>query len=94
LGEGSVTEATIASDLHMSTRNLNRKLVAENTSFKALLLEIRSELASQYINDASLTLTEISYMLGFSEISSFSRAFKRWTGQSPSEVRRDGPEAT
>jgi AraC-like DNA-binding protein len=94
LGEDSVTEATIASDLHMSTRNLNRKLVAENTSFKALLLEIRSELASQYINDASLTLTEISYMLGFSEISSFSRAFKRWTGQSPSEVRRDGPEAT
>lgn len=94
LGEGSVTEATIAVDLHMSTRNLNRKLVAENTSFKVLLLEIRSELASQYINDPSLTLTEISYMLGFSEISSFSRAFKRWTGQSPSEARRDSPEAT
>jgi AraC-like DNA-binding protein len=92
LGEGSVTEATIADELHMSTRNLNRKLVAHNTSFKAVLLEIRSELASQYISDASLTLTEISYMLGFSEISSFSRAFKRWTGQSPSEARRDHPE--
>ena len=80
LGEGSVTEATIADELHMSTRNLNRKLGAENTSFKALLLEIRTELANQYINDATLTLTEISFMLGFSEISSFSRAYKRWTG--------------
>jgi len=88
LGEGSVTEMTIADELHMSTRNLNRKLAAENTSFKALLLEIRAELAGQYINDTSLTLTEISYMLGFSEISSFSRAFKRWTGQSPSEARK------
>jgi len=92
LGEGSVTESTIADDLHMSTRNLNRKLSAENTSFKTLMLEIRTELANQYINDATLTLTEISFMLGFSEISSFSRAYKRWTGMSPSEARRDNPE--
>ena len=89
LGQGSVTETTIAQALHMSARNLNRKLSAENTSFKALLLEIRNELASQYINDATLTLTEISYQLGFSEISSFSRAYKRWTGQSPSEARKE-----
>jgi len=89
LGQGSVTETTIAQALHMSTRNLNRKLSAENTSFKAVLLEIRSGLASQYINDATLTLTEISYQLGFSEISSFSRAYKRWTGQSPSEARKE-----
>jgi len=89
LGQGSVTETTIAQALHMSARNLNRKLSAENTSFKALLLEIRSGLASQYINDATLTLTEISYQLGFSEISSFSRAYKRWTGQSPSEARKE-----
>ena len=88
LGQGSVTETSIAQALHMSTRNLNRKLSAENTSFKAVLLEIRSELAAQYINDATLTLTEISYQLGFSEISSFSRAYKRWTGQSPSEARK------
>ena len=76
----------------MSTRNLNRKLSAQNTSFKALLLEIRSELANQYINDDTLTLTEISYLLGFSEISSFSRAYKRWTGHSPSDARRERPE--
>ena len=94
LGQGSVTESAIAQELHMSTRNLHRKLSAENTSFKQLLLDIRTELASQYINDPTLTLTEISYQLGFSEISSFSRAYKRWTGQSPSEARRENLGAT
>ena len=88
LGEGGICESVVAQDLHMSTRNLNRKLNAANTTFKTLLLETRSELASQYINDPGLTLTEITYMLGFSEISSFSRAYKRWTGQSPSAARK------
>ena len=88
LGEGGICESVVAQSLHTSTRNLNRKLNAENTSFKGLLLETRSELASQYINDPGLTLTEITYMLGFSEISSFSRAYKRWTGQSPSAARK------
>jgi AraC-like DNA-binding protein len=87
LGEGNVTEFSVAQSLHMSTRNLNRKLKAEDTSFKNLLLEIRTELAHQYVSDATLTLTEISYMLGFSEISSFSRAYRRWTGRSPSAAR-------
>ena len=88
LGEGGICETVVAESLHMSTRNLHRKLNSVDTSFKTLLLETRSELANQYINDASLTLTEISYMLGFSEISSFSRAYKRWTGQSPSAARK------
>jgi len=59
-----------------------------------VLLEVRTELANQYVNDASLTLTEISYMLGFSEISSFSRAYKRWTGQSPSMARKSQEQHT
>lgn len=88
LGEGGICESVVAESLHMSTRNLHRKLSSLHTSFKTLLLETRSELAAQYISDASLTLTEISYMLGFSEISSFSRAYKRWTGQSPSAARK------
>ena len=53
-----------------------------------LLTEVRKELAKQYIQDRSKTLTEISYMLGFSEASSFSRAYKGWTGHAPSEARR------
>ena len=58
-----------------------------NTSFKSLLNEVRSELADKYIRDNQLSLTEISFMLGFSEMSSFSRAFKRWKGESPSAFR-------
>ena len=49
---------------------------------------VRRELAEQYILDNSLTLTEISMLLGFSEPSSFSRAFKHWTGTAPSEARQ------
>jgi AraC-like DNA-binding protein len=88
LGESGVTESRVANSLHMSTRNLHRRLTSEDTSFKQLLLEIRTELASQYISDATLSLTEISYMLGFSEVSSFSRAYRRWTGWSPSAARK------
>jgi AraC-like DNA-binding protein len=49
---------------------------------------MRRSLAEQYIHDNSLTLTEISLLLGFSEPSSFSRAFKSWTGKAPSEARQ------
>jgi AraC-like DNA-binding protein len=88
LGEGAATESIIAQAMNTSARNLNRKLSNEGTSFKALLMEIRRELAEQYINDSARTLTEISFMLGFSEVSSFSRAYRRWEGQSPSEARK------
>jgi AraC-like DNA-binding protein len=87
LANGVVTEAFIAEGLHTTSRNLHRKLLKENTSFKQLLNEIRRDLALQYIQDRSKTLTEISFMLGFSEASSFSRAFKTWTGKPPSEAR-------
>jgi AraC-like DNA-binding protein len=89
LAEGRVSETSIAESLHMTPRNLHRKLQKENTSFKLLLTEVRKELAHQYIQDRSKTLTEISYLLGFSEASSFSRAYKGWTGQAPSEARQD-----
>jgi len=88
LGEGAATESIIAQAMNTSARNLNRKLSNEGTSFKALLMEIRRELAEQYINDSARTLTEISFLLGFSEVSSFSRAYRRWEGQSPSEARK------
>jgi len=87
LGSGGVTEISIAESLHMTPRNMHRKLQKEDTSFKILLTEIRRELAQQYIQDRSKTLTEISFLLGFSEVSSFSRAYKGWTGHPPSEAR-------
>jgi AraC-like DNA-binding protein len=88
LGEGAATESSIAQTVNTSIRNLNRKLNNEGTSYKTLLVETRRELAEQYINDSTLTLTEISFLLGFSEVSSFSRAYRRWEGQSPSEARK------
>jgi AraC-like DNA-binding protein len=87
LPSGNVTETTIAEALYLSVRTMQRQLQAEDTSFKAVLNEVRSELADKYIRDNQLSLTEISFMLGFSEMSSFSRAFKRWKGESPSAFR-------
>jgi len=88
LGSGGVTEISVAESLHMTPRNMHRKLQKEDTSFKVLLTGIRRELAQQYIQDRSKTLTEISFLLGFSEVSSFSRAYKGWTGKPPSEARQ------
>ena len=88
LANGTVTEIAISGEIHTTPRNMHRKLQKEDTSFKQLLTDVRKELAQQYIQDRSKTLTEISFMLGFSEVSSFSRAFKGWTGKPPSEVRQ------
>jgi len=87
LAEGKVTEAVVAAALHTTPRNLHRKLQKHETSFSQLLNDTRRELALQYIHDRSKTMTEISYLLGFSEVSSFSRAFRKWTGIAPSEAR-------
>jgi AraC-like DNA-binding protein len=88
LPNGNISDESIASSLHMSVRTMHRKLVEVDNNFRNLLVEMRRDLAEQYILDNSLTLTEISLLLGFSEPSSFSRAFKNWTGSAPSEVRQ------
>ena len=88
LPNGDVSDDVAASALHMSVRTMHRKLTEVGTNFRKELVEIRRSLAEQYIYDNSLTLTEISLLLGFSEPSSFSRAFRNWTGASPSEVRQ------
>ena len=85
---GNISDDSVADALHMSVRTLQRKLAELNCNFRAVLVELRRELAEQYIMDNSLTLTEISLLLGFSEPSSFSRAFKNWTGKAPSEARQ------
>lgn len=88
LPSGTPSEEAIAKDVAMSTRSLQRRLREEGTSFSALLTAVRRELAERYVRERRLPVTEISYMLGFSDVSSFSRAFKRWTGRSPAALRR------
>ncbi|MCW8931830.1 MAG: AraC family transcriptional regulator [Gammaproteobacteria bacterium] len=85
---GKVTEEDISGHLNMSKRKLQLKLADENVRFKSLLDEIRSNLAKEYLIEQKLCLSEIAFLLGFSEVSSFSRAFKRWTGVSPGQYKK------
>ena len=72
----------------MSKRKLQRLLHDEGTSFMTILNETREDIAKQYVRDKDMDLTEIAFLLGFSEQSTFSRSFKRWTGTSPSSFRK------
>jgi AraC-like DNA-binding protein len=85
---GKVTEEDISGHLNMSKRKLQLKLADENVRFKSLLDDIRSNLSKGYLNEQNLCLSEIAFLLGFSEVSSFSRAFKRWTGVSPGQYKK------
>ena len=87
LPTGECTREKVASLLNMSSRTLLNKLEAKDTSYKAILENLRATLAQQYIEQEHLPISEITYLLGFSDTSSFSRAFRRWTGHSPSNFR-------
>lgn len=91
LTSGHATQDSVADALHMSLRSLQRRLKNEGTSYKDLLDETRRELASQYMAESHRSINEITYLLGFSEPSNFSRAFRRWTGKSPSSYRAESP---
>lgn len=87
LPAGEPTTATIASLLHLSPRTLHRRLAEAGTTYKLLLEETRRDLAQRYLKQPDLTISEIAFLLGFSETGNFSRAFKRWSGASPSDYR-------
>ena len=87
LPAGEATLENTAGKLLVSPRTLTRRLQEHGKTFKSMLAETRRELAEKYILDQILTLTEISFLLGFSEASSFSRAYRGWTGHSPSRHR-------
>lgn len=74
----------IAAELGVSRQTLYRRLRKEETTFEDLLDQLRHRLALRYLRDEHLSVKAASYRLGFSEPAAFSRAFKRWTGASPS----------
>lgn len=87
LPDGPPSQQQIAEDMNVSNRTLQRKLKDEGTSFMDLLQDTRLQLARKYLRQPSRSVVETAYMLGFSEPSTFSRAFKRWTGLAPAEYR-------
>jgi AraC-like DNA-binding protein len=85
---GGALLESIATELGMSPRTLSRKLTKQGTTFNAIIEELRKELAFRFLQDSNLVLTEIAFLLGYTEVSTFSHAFKRWTGKSPAAYRR------
>jgi AraC-like DNA-binding protein len=85
--------ARAARALATSARTLRRQLAAEATSFRAIVDDVRHQLAVQYLRDPALGAAEVAFLLGFSEAAAFHRAFKRWTGTTPHAFRRGGGSA-
>lgn len=79
--------ADISRMLAMTSRTLQRRLSESETSFQVLLDTARRNFAERYVLDGSLAFAEIAFLLGFADVSNFHRAFRRWTGMTPAELR-------
>ena len=87
LHQGNPTVEYAAQQFHLSPRTLHRRLSDRGLSYNEILLEIRKQLARQYLADFQLSLASISLLLGYSEQSAFTRAFKQWFGEAPKKYR-------
>ena len=87
LSSGEVSENVMAEQLHMSRRTLQRKLADADLTFQKLVDDTRRDLAMRHLDDPRHSITDVTFLLGFSQQSAFTRAFKRWTGKSPTEYR-------
>lgn len=90
LAGGDVTIDRVAADIGTSTRSVQRRLQEERTSFQRVLDELRKEIAIEYLKDRTRPIAEVALLLGFSDQTAFHRAFVRWTGRTPGDVRRAG----
>jgi AraC-like DNA-binding protein len=86
--EGWITIDRVASLARMSVRTLQRRLADEGTFFAALVDEVRAELAAHMLENTDASLDEIARAVGYSATTNFIRAFRRWTGKTPSEFRQ------
>ena len=85
---GDTRVGAVARDLGVSVRTLQRRLAADGVSYQEILDRSRCEIAERHLGDASLSIAEVSWLLGYSEPSAFHRAFKRWRGISPQAFRQ------
>jgi AraC-like DNA-binding protein len=87
LPSGRVQAAVVAEQLGMSPRSLSRRLADEGTSFGQILDRLRNRLAVRYIADQRISLQQIAWLLGYSDVTAFNHAFKRWFDTSPRRTR-------
>jgi AraC-like DNA-binding protein len=92
LTHGEPLQADVAEILNMSARTLQRKLGDSGSTYKAILDETRRELALAYLSSPRYSVSDVTYLLGFSGTSCLTRAFRRWTGRSPSDWRARADE--
>ncbi|WP_044875340.1 AraC family transcriptional regulator [Pseudomonas sp. LFM046] len=88
LPKGQVTIEQVAGYLQLSPRTLQRYLRAEGTHYQELLDQTRQAMATRYIRDSSIRLTQLAELLGYADLSTFSRAFTRWNGISPQKWKQ------
>ena len=88
LHEGRPNVQSVATHLHLSPRTLHRRLKEKNREFRNILKSVRKSMAQNYLSDDKLTLAEVTLLLGYSEQSSFTRAFSTWFGESPAQYKR------
>ncbi len=87
LPEGPPGIDRVSSELGMSARTLARRLEEQGSNYREILDDVRHQLALQYTSDRRLRLGQVAFLLGYNDQTSFNRAFRRWTGATPSEVR-------
>jgi AraC-like DNA-binding protein len=93
LSDGEPSLEDVSRVLQLPNWTLQRRLRGHGCTYQELLVRVRRELALGYLRDPGIQISELAYLLGYSEISAFSRAFHRWLDMSPSEWRKGYLEA-
>lgn len=93
LPHGGANLDGVSRALGASPRTLVRKLAAEGTTFAQIVDELRHELALQYLRQSNFTIAQIAWLLGYEQPESFTHAFRRWTGRTPTQLRSQSQPA-
>ena len=94
LPHGKAKASTVAKELGVSHRTLARSLAAEGQTFSEILDQNKADLAKSYLTHGDLSISQIAWLLGYREVSTFTHAFKRWYGITPTELRAGAGMAT
>jgi AraC-like DNA-binding protein len=88
LPHGQARAEEIARKLGVSRRTLTRRLSLEGLTFAGVLQRFKFDLAKRHLDDETLSISEIAWLLGYQGVSAFTHAFKRWTGRAPRAMRQ------